>query len=207
MNNFCTFYIVRHGESKDNANGILAGHTDNELTETGKAQALERAQDFKDFKFDAVFSSDLARARQTAEIARVNHELVVNTKEIIRERNFGEFEGKTIEEYVQLNRDIIERLKDATEAEKMDFKPYDSYESNNEASSRMLTFLREIAVSYPGKTVLIVSHGAIIRSTMMRLGFYKYHELPSLSVSNLAYFKIRSDGTDFFLEETKGVNI
>lgn len=203
--NYCTIYIVRHGESQDNANGILAGHTDNELTENGKNQARERAEDFKDIKFDAVFSSDLARARQTAEIAKVNKELVVNTKEIIRERYFGEFEGKSVDEYIKLNQEMIEKLKDATEEEKMNFKPYESYESNTEISSRMITFLREVAVSFPGQIILIVSHGSIIRSTMMRLGFYKYHELPSLSVSNLAYFKIKSDGVDFFLEETKGV--
>lgn len=206
QNNFCTIYVVRHGESLANASGIVAGHTDADLTEKGKEQAEARAQEFKDIEFDFVFSSDLIRARKTAEIVKLNRELAVNTKEILRERNFGSLEGSPIDEYIQKTQEAIKKLQHLADNEKMNFKPYEDYESNTEIASRMLTFLRETAVAFAGKTILVASHGSIMRATLMHLGFGNFDELPSSSVENLGYFKLRTNGVEFYIEETKGIN-
>jgi len=66
--NHCTFYIVRHAESKANESGVRAGQMDFELSEKGEKQALERAKELRDVKFNAAFSSDLIRAKRTAKI-------------------------------------------------------------------------------------------------------------------------------------------
>jgi broad specificity phosphatase PhoE len=58
--------IIRHGETNDNANGICQGQNDSPLSENGIAQAKSLALRFKDRKIDAVYSSDLQRAANTA---------------------------------------------------------------------------------------------------------------------------------------------
>jgi broad specificity phosphatase PhoE len=203
---YCTFYIVRHGESEHNLNEIMQGHGDSPLTATGEKQAKVRAESLKDVAFDAVFSSDLLRAHATAKIIVAEKALEVNTKKILRERFFGSYEGRPISEFLEETKHLLEKLKTLSEAEKQDFK-YEQgsgYESNNDIAPRMLTFLRETAVAYPGKTILVVSHGSIMRATLMRLGVAKYDELLSGDIEHLAYIKLKTDGVDFFVQELEG---
>ena len=63
MNKMTTFYIVRHGQTDWNVDRIVQGHKDSELTASGRAQAKDVAEKFKEIQFDHVFSSDLLRAR------------------------------------------------------------------------------------------------------------------------------------------------
>jgi broad specificity phosphatase PhoE len=93
-NNFCTIYLVRHGRTDWNEKGLIQGHTNIALNQEGKIQAENLARELKHIKFDKVFSSDLARAKQTAEIIALEHKLSVETSKALRERNFGKYEGK-----------------------------------------------------------------------------------------------------------------
>lgn len=61
-NNFCTFYVVRHGETEWNVARKIQGHLDSSLTENGLSQAKELGKQLQTTHFDAVFSSDLLRA-------------------------------------------------------------------------------------------------------------------------------------------------
>ena len=63
-----TLLLVRHGETDWNADGRLQGHTDRPLSEFGRRQARQLAGDLEDEEFEALYASDLARARETAEI-------------------------------------------------------------------------------------------------------------------------------------------
>lgn len=92
-NNNTTIYIVRHGESEANAKGILQGQKDYPLTPKGEEQALIISNELKGINFDAIFSSDLLRAKRTAEIIAVERKLAVNTTKMLRERNYGRLEG------------------------------------------------------------------------------------------------------------------
>jgi broad specificity phosphatase PhoE len=205
---YSTFYIIRHGESEHNFNEIMQGHADSPLTPNGESQAKVRAQSFKNVDFDAVFSSDLMRARRTAEIIAAEKFLEVNTTKILRERFFGSYEGRPIKDFLAETQGQREKLKILTETEKQNFKhEQDSgYESNNEIAERMLTFLRETAIAYPGKTILVASHGSIMRATLMSLGIATYDQLSSEDVEHLAYIKLKTDGVDFFVQELEGFN-
>jgi broad specificity phosphatase PhoE len=205
--NFTTFYVVRHGQTVANASKVVAGHFDSPLNEVGEKQAKARGEELKHIHFDAVFSSDLVRAKKTAEFVKLNRELAVNTKEILRERFFGEYEGKPEEDFYKNNLEIFEKIKTLGEKEKQKLKYYDTYENNEETATRMLTFIREVAATYSGKTVLIVSHGSIMRSFLMHLGFVTYDQLPAGSIDNLGYFKLMSDGVDFFVSGMEGIHI
>ena len=199
-------YLVRHGQTEANEQEIMSGHFDSPLTPNGENQAQKRGETLKHIHFDAVFSSDLVRAKRTAEIISSDRQLAVNTTQLIRERCFGEWEGRPISEFVEANEKLFALQKKLSEDQKHDFKPYSYYESNNEIAGRMLTFLREIAVTYFAKTVLVVAHGSIMRSTLMRLGFAKVEEIPAGSIENTGYVVLESDGVDFFIKETVGIN-
>ena len=137
-----TLFLVRHGETVDNARQIMQGQTQGELNERGKEQARQVARRLADETLDAVVSSDLQRAVQTAEIIAAPHGLTVMTTPLLRERDWGSFTGRYIPDLQnEVWPDDIETL-DAMKAR----------------ARRFLDFVRD---NYPGKTVLAVGHGII----------------------------------------------
>ena len=91
-------YLVRHGETAWNRERRFQGHQDVPLSPAGLFQAERLAQRLKSETFDAVYSSDLKRAVQTAEIVARELALPVVTLKGLRERSMGEWEGLTQEE-------------------------------------------------------------------------------------------------------------
>ena len=88
------FFYLRHGETETNRLGLITGATDIELNERGRAQALWAAESIRQLRVDAIYSSPLRRARDTAEcVARIVGTPVVIVPGIA-ERRFGELEGK-----------------------------------------------------------------------------------------------------------------
>jgi len=205
-NKYCTFYIVRHGETEWNVKGLFQGQKDSNLTEKGIGQAKLIAKKFKNINFDAIFSSDLIRAKKTAEIIALEHKIAVDTREILRERNFGRLEGRKGDEIKEELKDLFLKFENASDKEKLKFRYVPDMESDEELIGRLITFLREIAVVYSGKTVLIVSHGGMMRTLLIHLGYGRYNELPSGTIENTGYFILESDGVDFFIRKTEGVN-
>ncbi len=149
-------YFVRHGLTDWNENrdsdGNLApkcqGHVDIPLNQNGIAQAQSLKQQLKDVKFDKVYCSPLSRAKQTCEIIVGNLNTVIIDNRVI-ERDFGEFEGKTRDDF-----NFQEFCK-----EKYDYK-YNKSESVKNVRERVFGFLDELRQE-PDKNVLIVSHGGI----------------------------------------------
>jgi broad specificity phosphatase PhoE len=204
-NPLTTIYIVRHGQTTSNLEAIVAGITDTPLTEQGQQQAHLRGKDLASVEFDVVFSSDLIRAKNTAEIISLNRQLAVNTTELLRERNFGDWEGRPEAEIQRENQHLFEELKKLSAKEKLNFKFNPGYESGTEIIERFLIFLREVAVTYSGKALLVISHGSIMRSVLMHLGFGSYDDLPPGCIDNTGYFVLESDGVDFFIKKTVGI--
>ncbi len=194
---YCTIYIVRHGETNENLNHIIQGQSDSVLNETGKLQAKKISQKLKNIKFDNVFSSDLSRTKETAEIIALEKKLKVQTTKALRERRWGRLEGKSTKIIYSIE-DLKNKL---SKEERFKYKPYPDVESNEEMASRMFTFLREIAVAYIGKTILVVSHGGVIRILLDHLG----KKVPHGATSNTACIMLESDGVDFFIKETEGI--
>jgi len=199
MKTYCTLYLVRHGETEWNAKKLIQGATDIPLNKKGERQAKELAQKLIHVKFDAVFSSDLVRAKRTAEIISLEKKLAVKTTKALRERFFGDYEGRS---YTKYNQEIINLFKEY----QVKAKNIKGVETSEQMMARFIPFLRETAVAYMGKTVLILSHGGIMRAFLIHLGFATQKTLPSGSISNLAYAKIHCDGVEFEIEETEGVN-
>lgn len=195
---YCTLYIVRHGQTDWNTQHLTQGETDIPLNNEGIKQAKVLGKDLKDIKFDAVFSSDLTRAKKTAEIIALEKKLAITTTRLLRERRHGKLEGTPWEELAKFHK-IWDGL---NKQERLTFRPYDGYETDEEAIARFITFLREVSVVYLGKVILVVSHGGIMRAFLNHLSEKTYF---AGSISNSAYIKLESDGVDFFIKELKGI--
>lgn len=142
-----TIFLVRHGETVDNARQIMQGQTQGELNEKGREQALQVAERLASEPIDAVVASDLQRAIQTAEIIAAPHHLPVVTTPLLRERDWGDFTGRFIPE-----------LKGKAWP--------DNIESEEALLSRARTLLIYITATYPGKRVVAVGHGIINKAIL-----------------------------------------
>ncbi|HSW97492.1 MAG TPA: histidine phosphatase family protein [Candidatus Saccharimonadales bacterium] len=202
--NYTTFYVVRHGETEWNVKKLLQGQGDSPLTTNGINQASVLGEKLRKIHFDAVFSSDLLRAQRTAEIITVDRDIAINTTALLRERAHGKWEGKPYSIYHKELKDLLTKKNKLSYEEKKSFK-YPDMESDEEVVSRFITFLRETAVAYTGKTILVVTHGGMMRAILIHIGFGTYDELASNAVSNSAYFQLQSDGIEFHIKETQGI--
>lgn len=201
---FCTVYLVRHGRTDWNDQKLVQGHTDIPLNLEGQTSARELAAEFRGVKFDKVYSSDLSRARETAEIISLEHQLAVETTKALRERNFGNLEGKSHSVFPELNQLLNSLDDEARYSYKSDSNT--EMESDEEIMSRFLVFLREIAIANLGKTILMATHGGTIRAFLIKLGVLDYvRSEEKVEIRNLAFVKLESDGVDFFVKETSGI--
>ncbi|MCS6956259.1 MAG: histidine phosphatase family protein [Patescibacteria group bacterium] len=198
------FYLVRHGLTDWNIESRLQGQSDIPLNKKGEEQARQAAEKyFKNIHFDAVYSSDLIRARKTAEIITLNKKITIETTKILRERSFGPHEGKTIKQMEEELKMDLEKLRTLSykEAKKIGF------ETDDELMARFLPFVRELALAYQGKTILLVSHGSVIRIFLEKIGFCTKEELKNVFVSNLGFVVFESDGVEFWIKRVEGVKI
>lgn len=202
---YCSIYIVRHGETDWNAKRLLQGHTDIPLNKTGEFQARDLIKNLRGIKFAMIFSSDLLRAKRTAEIIALEKKIAVRTTKALRERKFGKFEGKSWEnkEFQAL---FAKYLKLSLE-QRFRTRPYPDSESDEELLAIFIPFIREVSVAYLGKNVLVVTHGGMMRAFLNRLDFAKGKQLQPGLIGNTAYIKIISDGVDFYIKETSGIKI
>ena len=106
-----TLLLVRHGETDWNAEGRLQGHTDRPLSDYGRRQARRLAEELEGEELEAIYSSDLARAHETAEIVGERLGLPVALEPDLREKDWGTWEGLNAVE-----RDRVEFVGESTEA-------------------------------------------------------------------------------------------
>ncbi len=136
--------LTRHGQTDWNVEGKIQGETDTELNETGIKQAEDIREKLFNQKIDIIISSPLKRAKKTAEIVARGRDIPIIIDESISERYFGEFEGKTREEF-DFNEIWNYKLN----------KQYEDVESTGELFARVQGFLEKIKQQYKDKTVII----------------------------------------------------
>ncbi len=202
---FCTLYLVRHGETEWNLKNIIQGQSDSPLTEKGKAQALETAMKFEDIHFDAIFSSDTPRAFHTAEVIKQERDLIIETSELLRERSFGSYEGEEAAVFEEAFKKELEISRNLKEGEYWPYKLAEDIESNEELAKRFLFKLNDIAVTHLNQIVLVVSHGGDIRTLLLKTKYQTEKELSVKTFQNAGYIKTISDGNSFIIKEVNGL--
>ena len=150
-----TLILVRHGETDWNAQHRWQGHSDTRLNDAGREQARLLAEGLPDV--DALYSSDLARARETAEILAGKIGLEVRFDERLRERGFGSWEGLTMDEIESAYPDDKRRWLAGTGPGALDAEPFEAF------ATRVGSFVENVWQRHAGEKVLVVAHGGTIR--------------------------------------------
>jgi broad specificity phosphatase PhoE len=152
-----TILLARHGESDWNHSGRWQGLADRPLTELGREQAVALAERLRDTELDAVYSSDLRRARETAEIAAAEHGLGVTALPELREVDVGSWSGLTRDEAQTRFPDGYERWIGGGEG-------WDDGETYEQLGQRVVAALLRLAIAHDGGRILVVAHGGTIRA-------------------------------------------
>jgi len=165
--------VVRHGQSEWNAIGRWQGHADPALSELGRRQAAVAAASIG--AVDGIISSDLLRAVETAAI--ISHQLGVGpvvTDERLRERDVGEWTGLT---RIEINKRWPGWIDD--------LRRPDGFEDADTVLVRVLQAFAALREASPGGSLLVVTHGGVIRSLASS------HGLDDIPVANLAGITMR----------------
>ncbi len=167
-----TFALVRHGQTDWNAQRRLQGTTDIPLNDTGRGQARDAVANLSGHEWDAVVSSPLSRAAETAFLIADGLGLSVSRHvPELTERSFGEAEG----------------LQAGPELEALRVPGgFKGAESEEEAAIRGLTALEALAEEFRGQRVLVVAHGTLLRVSLGRAIGRTLHSIDN-AVLNLAH--------------------
>ncbi len=149
--------VVRHGETTWNAEMRMQGQLDTALSARGRRQAQQVAQALAEEDFDAVYSSDLERAFDTATAIAAPHGLPIVKDRELRERSFGVFQGST---YAEID------LRWPLEAPRWrrhdpDFAP-DGGETVHDFCARAVAAVARIAARHGGGSIVIATHGGVL---------------------------------------------
>lgn len=147
-------YMVRHGETDRNKENRVLGRSDFPLNEAGLKQAAAAGEGLKEIVFDAVYSSPMKRALQTAEgiMEHSAHPVSIVPEDALIEQDFGIFEG-------------VPRDDETYQSEKhLYFKPFEDGESFLDVAARVYRFLDHLKETPQAQgNILLVTHGGICR--------------------------------------------
>lgn len=186
--------LVRHGQSEGNAERRFGGHTATPLSFRGRRQASATAEALKDDSITAIYSSDLARAVETAQPLATLIGLPVNTTEAFRERSVGVMEGLTFENAAQQHPDEYAALL------RRDFEHVlTGGESYRQLLDRARNKLDEIIATNRGGRIVVFSHtGTICILALHLMGALDSPELKPVWISSsncgITRFELRADG-------------
>jgi alpha-ribazole phosphatase len=157
-------YLVRHGQTAWNASRRYMGQYDEPLDATGLAQAAAVARRLKRQPFDAIYSSDLQRAWQTAARIAAGRPLEPQPEPRLREMNFGAWQGLTYAE-------IEQRDPQALAAWQQDplLQAPPGGETLGELAGRVRELPGELRLAHSGQEVLLVAHGGPLRTLICLL--------------------------------------
>ena len=172
-------HLIRHGETEWNSQHRAQSYTDIPLSDVGRQQAQCTAERLKDVDFDIAYSSDLSRAKETAEIILGKRNIQVKTSRSLREYNKGVFEGLHRSEYSLRYPDQYQ----ASLTRDIDFAP-ESGESVRQVHDRVSEFGTFITSEHPNGDILIAGHGGSLRALVVHLLLLSLETTWKLATSN-----------------------
>ncbi len=179
--------LVRHGQTEWNSSGKYQGQSDVPLSERGLAQAELLREHFPVDAVDAIYSSDLCRARVTAETIAARFGLTVQLEPAFRELSFGDWEGLTYEQIVSGWPEGM-----ANFLQHPDIMQIPHGETFAAVQQRATQRLQELLTAHAGDTFVVVCHGAVLRTILCHL-----LGIPLANVWRLRQFNTAVDIVDF----------
>lgn len=165
-------YVIRHGQTDWNLQGRIQGQTDIPLNDKGRAQGRELKNQFAGINFAQCFSSDLQRTSETARIIVGDRQIEIIRDKRLRERNFYDLEGKPSAAYTNICPQDLDKI-----------------ESDQALSQRIFQFLNEALTHKLNKSILIVTHGGVIRAILSKILLLKCPHA-EIRVGNMAMMKL-----------------
>lgn len=159
MEKYSRLYLARHGQVVGFEELRANGHTDVDITETGRLQMEAIAERLRLVDIDIIYSSDLTRAERGARIIGRHHNKPYFKKRELREIYFGNWEGMSISEIEREYPGEFEKRN----ADIADYRPPGNGESMRDVSKRIRSCLDNILAEHMGNTILIVAHGGVNR--------------------------------------------
>ena len=157
-------YLIRHGQTDWNREHRCQGITDIELNATGRMQAQCLAHRFSSLEVNAIFSSTLKRASETAEAIARFHNAPVKTSDAFREIHQGQFEGLTLSELFSLHADFLQQwMRDPADL------VLPGGESMRQVQERAWAALTEIIDAFPTGKIILVGHNLCNLTLLCRL--------------------------------------
>lgn len=184
--------IIRHGETEWNKTGRFQGHSDVPLSAEGRAQAAALGKNLVVDHVDAIYASDLTRAMETAAPLAQRFGLEVISDPLLRELNFGSWEGRNFNDVNAENPDAMKTFYNDPERVNIpDSEPFPEFQR------RVAGRVREIVAQERGKRIVIVSHGASIRILFADILSMPIRSIWHVSQLNTAVNKIRFEDDGF----------
>lgn len=159
-------YIVRHGETSANVEGVLQGWTENPLNENGMILARITGKELKKIRFDECISSPLLRARQTAQIILEesgNSFIPIQIDNRIKEVNMGKWERK---KYRSDECEVDSKQIKLFFTDTFHFKGFPDGETVQQVCERTQNFLKELILKNDRKNYLVITHGFALRAML-----------------------------------------
>ncbi len=157
-------YLIRHGETDWNVERRCQGFSDSPLNETGRRQAEATARHLSAVKIEAIYSSTLGRAHDTARAIAGYHEVPLRTTDALRELNQGDFEGLTLVELAEGHSDFLQRwFLDPADLQ------VPGGESMRELQERAWEALEEIVERHNDGAIVVVSHNLCNMALLCRI--------------------------------------
>jgi broad specificity phosphatase PhoE len=157
--------LIRHGPTEWNATRRFQGRTDLALSERGRAHAAAIAKALREETIDALYSSDLARAMETAQAIAEPHAIAVVADARLREFDFGAWEGLTWNEIVAANPHLAGRGSTAAKL----YAPQGG-ESFERVRARVESFVNEARSRHRGGRIAVVTHAGPLHAVLALLG-------------------------------------
>ena len=157
-----TFYIVRHGQTNWNILGKTQGHGNSDLTAKGIEQATELAESIVNYPIDYIYSSDLGRAVQTAQILGDKLNIKVEETEALREMGFGEWEGLLIDEIKTNYANVYTTWRNEPHLAQIP-----GGETLHLIKDRVDSIIQSLNEKYDNKHILLVTHSVTVRVMLL----------------------------------------
>lgn len=175
-------YLMRHGQSEGNELGIVQGTNDSVLSNQGIEEAKAASELIRNFKIDKIYTSELSRAKQTAEIIGKNNDIEVEVVREFIELDFGNWQGKKFEDIKKVYKDDFLIWK-----KNPDKAHIDGFEGIENGKKRMLEGFNKIEKDNL-ENILIVSHGSALKCLIIGLlgmdnSFYKNMVMSNTGIS------------------------
>lgn len=174
-------FLVRHGETNWNKELRYQGQKDVPLSKAGAKQAKLLADRLKKIKFDKVYSSDLKRAYQTAEIILNKKKITITKTEDLREISYGEWEGRLLKEIKTEYKEALQKWWSNPLKAKIP-----GGESISKFRKRVEKFYNKIIFEVKDKNFLVVSHGGPVRLLVALCLGLSFPNIRTLRVDNVS---------------------